>query len=190
MGRKVGEGKSAKVIAPASAVITQGNFYQLNGFLGMAVQSMETDGDGKVIKYNGFAVPAGTVAAEITLNFEPGEYETSQIDTDDAFNGGNRVYWDATNKRFTTVATDGAFCGIVTEAKDGNNVIWFLLAPQQPAFEQAAAVTAVATGDGVAAAGANPTKAEFDVVVALVNETKAQLNAALAALKAATQMAN
>ena len=190
MGRKVSEEKSVKVAVPASTVITQGDFHLIAGFLGMAVQSLETDADGKVIKFNGSTVPAGIVSAEVTLNIEPGEYETSQIDAADAFAAGDKVYWDAANKRFTTVATDGAFCGIVTQTKDENNVIWFWFAPQQPAFEQATTVAAVAAADAVAAAGANPTKAEFDAVVTLANETKAQLNAALAALKAATQMAN
>lgn len=190
MGRKVSDGKSVKVSVPASTVITQGNFYLLDGFLGMAVQSMETDADGNVISFNGYTVPAGTVAAEITLNIETGEYESSQIDAADAFAAGAKVYWDAANKRFTTVATDGAFCGIVTEAKDANNVVWLWFAPQQPALEQATTVAAVAAADGVAAAGANPTKAEYDAVVTLANETKAQLNAALAALKAAGLMAN
>lgn len=46
-----------------------------------------------------------------------------------------------------------------------------------------AAVANVASANGVAAAGATPTKAEFDAVVALANETKVQLNAALAALR-------
>lgn len=190
MGGKNSEGKSVKVDVPASTVITQGNFYLLDGFLGMAVQSMETDADGNVIKYNDYPVPAGRVAAEIVLNIESGGYETGQIDTADSFSGGDRVYWDAANKRFTTVATDGVFCGIVTEGKDANDVIWFWFASQQPSLEQATAVAAVATADAVAAAGANPTKAEFDAVVDLANETKAQLNSILAALKAATQMAN
>jgi hypothetical protein len=48
-----------------------------------------------------------------------------------------------------------------------------------------AAVADVASADGEAAAGANPTKAEYDAVVTLANETKAQLNAALAALRTA-----
>jgi predicted regulator of Ras-like GTPase activity (Roadblock/LC7/MglB family) len=38
----------------------------------------------------------------------------------------------------------------------------------------------IASPDGVAAAGANPTKAEYDAVVLLVNELKAALNAATA----------
>lgn len=50
---------------------------------------------------------------------------------------------------------------------------------------QQAAVANIASADGVAAVGATPTKAEFDAVVTLSNETKAQLNAALAALRTA-----
>ena len=48
-----------------------------------------------------------------------------------------------------------------------------------------AAVANVASADAVVAAGANPTKAEFDALVALTNETKAQLNTALAKLRLA-----
>lgn len=68
---------------------------------------------------------------------EPAEYETDQIDTANDFAKGDKVYWDNANKRFTTVATDGIFAGIVTVAKDDNNVIWFVFAPQQPAVTQA-----------------------------------------------------
>lgn len=131
MGKKVSDGKSVKVAVPASTVITKGNFYLLDGFLGTAVQSLETDGDGKVINLNGFEVPAGSVLAElaeVVLNIELGEYESSQIDVADAFAAGAKVYWDVANKRFTTVAADGVFCGIITEAKDANNVIWFWFA--------------------------------------------------------------
>ena len=47
--------------------------------------------------------------------------------------------------------------------------------------DDAALPAAIASADGVAAAGANPTKAEYDVVVTLVNEIKASLNAAITA---------
>jgi len=49
---------------------------------------------------------------------------------------------------------------------------------------QIVAVTAVTAANGAVAVGANPTKAEYDVVVAEVNSVKAQLNALIAALKA------
>jgi hypothetical protein len=47
----------------------------------------------------------------------------------------------------------------------------------------AAALTTTAT-NGAAAAGANPTKAEYDVLVTLVNELKADHNNLVTALKA------
>lgn len=45
------------------------------------------------------------------------------------------------------------------------------------------AVASVASANVVAAAGSTPTKAEFDAVVALLNEEKAQLNALLVQLR-------
>lgn len=41
----------------------------------------------------------------------------------------------------------------------------------------------VAAADAVAAAGATPTKAEYDVVVALVNELKADFNTLVDAIR-------
>lgn len=46
-----------------------------------------------------------------------------------------------------------------------------------------AAITAIATADAVAAAGAAPDKAEFDALVALANANKAKINALIAELK-------
>lgn len=51
------------------------------------------------------------------------------------------------------------------------------------------AVATVTAADAVAAAGAAPTKAEYDAVVTELNETKRQLNALLASLKAAGTIA-
>ena len=45
------------------------------------------------------------------------------------------------------------------------------------------AVSSVSKADGAKAAGTAPTKAEFDAVVDLANQTKAQLNALLAQLR-------
>lgn len=137
MGRKVADGKSVKVSVPASTVITQGNFYLLDGFLGIATQSLETDAGGDVISFNGAAVPAGTVPAEVILVIEPGEYETSQITVADAFAKGDKVYWEAGTSLFTTAPNNDAngnpqnrAAGRVTQAKDANNVVWLLLGPQ------------------------------------------------------------
>jgi len=168
MGRKVGGGSSVKIVVPASTVITQGDFYLINGFLGMAVQSIETDADGKTIKFNGYSIPAGSVPAKVTLNIESGEYETDQIDAVDTFAVGDKIYWDIINKRFTTVAKDGVFCGIVTQAKDDNNVIWLLFAPQQDIMKQAATVTAIIAADADATYGTEE--------ATLINELKSDFN--------------
>ena len=49
---------------------------------------------------------------------------------------------------------------------------------------QVAALTPVAVANAAQAAGTEPTKAEFDALVALANANKAALNAIIAALKA------
>lgn len=56
--------------------------------------------------------------------------------------------------------------------------------------KQATKVDNVSAADATNAVATNPTQAEFNKVVALANETKAKLNAALAALKTAGVMAN
>ena len=55
--------------------------------------------------------------------------------------------------------------------------------------KKASAVAPIASADAEAAAGANPTKEEYAKAVALANETKKQVNALIAALKAAGAMA-
>ena len=129
MGRKISDGKSVKVNVGASTTIVQGNFYALDGFLGMAIQSMKTDSDGKVIEYNGLAVATGLVPAKVVLNLEEMEVETSQLLTSDTYNVGTKIYYDEVNKRFTTTAGSNIFAGVVTQAKDINNVIWFNFMP-------------------------------------------------------------
>lgn len=112
MGRKISDGLSVKVIVPAGTTVGQGTFCMLGGFFGMAIQTVI--GTGKVV-----------------LDIEQCEYETSQITTADDFNAGDKVYFNATTKLLTTEAgTDNRPVGIVTEPKDGNNVIWFILGPQ------------------------------------------------------------
>lgn len=154
---KISDGKSVKVTVPVSTKVEAGKFYLLDGFLGCAVQSVTTE---------------ARETAEVTLNIEAAEYETDQIDTADAFNKGDKVYWDDANKRFTTVPTDGVFAGVVTAAKDANdanNVIWFVFVPQQNIFVQAAA--------------------QADSVAADVASIVADFNALLAKLRSAGLMA-
>lgn len=53
-----------------------------------------------------------------------------------------------------------------------------------PTKTQVAGLTNVTATDATPAAGANPTKAEFDVLVTLANANKAKINQIIAALKA------
>lgn len=55
--------------------------------------------------------------------------------------------------------------------------------------KKSSAVSAVASANATAAAGAAPTKAEFDAVVTLLNECKKQLNDLISKAKTAGQMA-
>ena len=55
--------------------------------------------------------------------------------------------------------------------------------------KKSSAVSAVASADAAAAVGDAPTKAEFDAVVTLLNECKAQLNDLISKAKTAGQMA-
>ncbi|WPD20184.1 DUF2190 family protein [Thermaerobacter composti] len=113
MARKVSDGRSVKVTVPAGTGTVQANtFAEVAGFFGLAVN---TAAEGE----------------QVVLLIEQAEYETSQINAADAFAVGDAVYWDAANKVLTT--SDGAGAnrrvGRVTQAKDANNVIWFVFEP-------------------------------------------------------------
>ena len=112
---KVSDGKSVRVTVPVNTTIEAGKFYFLDGFLGAAFQSVTT-GAGET--------------AEVILNIEQAEYETDQIDTSQTFNKGTLLYWDGTSKRFTETSQGNRLVGRVTQAKDTNNVICFILGPQ------------------------------------------------------------
>jgi len=112
---KFSDGKSVKVKVPGSAKIEAGKFYLLDGFLGCAMQSVETSAVG---------------TAEVILNIEQAEFETDQIDTaqNQNFAKGTLIYWDGT--KFTETSAGNRLAGRVTQAKDANNVICFILGPQ------------------------------------------------------------
>ena len=157
---KVSDGKSVKVNVPAnSGDITAGNFYEFDGFLGIAMQNLAN---------------SATDAQELILNIEQAEYESDQIDATKAFNKGDRVYWDANNKRFTTGATV-KFAGVVTSEKDANNVIWFILWP------------GVIDDTSLAVIGnlASLTTTDKATLIAGVNEVKGLADTALAAAQGA-----
>lgn len=112
---KVSDGKSVQVTVPENTEIEAGKFYLLDGFFGSAFQSVKTE--------------AGETG-EAILNIEQAEYETDQISTSQTFAVGTPIYWNADTGRFTETETDNRLVGRVTQAKDQNNVIWFILGPQ------------------------------------------------------------
>jgi|SRR5699024_10073780 len=104
---KVSDGKSVNVVAEEKT--DAGTFYEFGGFFGPAMQSVAKDD-------------------EVILAIEQAEYETDQIVAEDDFEVGDKVYFK--EGKFTTVADDARLVGRVTQGKDGNNVIWFILGPQ------------------------------------------------------------
>jgi hypothetical protein len=119
MGRRVADGRSARVTVPQSSVVAKGAFAYFSGFLGYFPNEVTTG--------------VGESKAAVAV-IEPAEYETSQILATDAFTLGQKVYWDNTNKRFTTTLTANTYAGVVTSAKDGSNVIWFWFNPNWSAL--------------------------------------------------------
>ena len=113
---KVSDGKSVCVTVPASTEIVSQQFYELDGFFGPAMQSVKTE--------------AGETD-EVILNIEQAEYETDQIQTSKTFKVGDPIYFTA--GKFTPEAgleDANRKVGRVTQGKDQNNVIWFILGPQ------------------------------------------------------------
>ncbi|CUU46975.1 DUF2190 family protein [Clostridium beijerinckii] len=108
-GCKISDGKSVRVVS--SEAVEDGHFYLINNFFGMAVQSAEA-------------------GEEVILSIEQAEYETEQINTEEAFAVGATIYYDDEHKRLTETEGTNRKVGRVTAAKDTNNVIWFILGPQ------------------------------------------------------------
>lgn len=104
---KISDGKAVRVTA--SKKVEAQEFSLIDGFFGVALKDAEA-------------------GEELELQIEQAEYETDNIVTTEAFNTGDLIYWNKT--KFTTTATDNKLVGRVTEGKDSNNVIWFILLPQ------------------------------------------------------------
>ncbi|MGE7672973.1 capsid cement protein [Lysinibacillus sp. NPDC094403] len=111
---KVSDGKSVRVPVTEKTTIEAGLFYEISGFFGSAMQSVKTlTGE----------------TSEVILNIEQAEYETDQIEKTKSFKLGTKIYFD--KGKFTETKSDTArFAGTVTQGKDANGVIWFILAPQ------------------------------------------------------------
>lgn len=110
---KVSDGKSVRVTVPANSEYKAGQLVLIDGFLGFITRDVKT---------------AAGETAEAILAIEVAEYETDQIDATKDFDKGDKIYWDASTSKLTTDAK-AVFAGVVTAAKDTNNVIWFVLWP-------------------------------------------------------------
>lgn len=106
---KISDGKSVHVTATEE--VTQGNFYQINGFFGLANQD-------------------AAAGQDAILAIEQAEYETDQINTVETFAVGTPIYFDAANRVLTETAGTNKKVGAVSSTKDSNNVIWFIMGPQ------------------------------------------------------------
>lgn len=112
---KISDGKSVVVTVPENTEIAAQSFVLLDGFFGVAMDSVET---------------AAGETAEIALNIEQAEYETNQITVADTYNVGTPLYFKESTKKFTAIAEGNRLVGRVTSKKDANNVISFILLPQ------------------------------------------------------------
>lgn len=110
---KVSDGKSVEVEVPASTTIENQLFYELGGYFGSATQSVETG--------------AGETDT-VVLTIEQAEYETDQILTTDDFSPGTLIYFK--DGKFQEDPEGARLVGRVSQGKDQNNVIWFILGPQ------------------------------------------------------------
>lgn len=113
---KVSDGKSVVVTVPENTNIEAQTFVEVEGFFGVAMQSISTS--------------AGETE-ELVINIEQAEYETDNITTTNTFEVGTLIYYDKGTKKLTTTDTGNRLVGRATSAKDSNNVITFILLPQQ-----------------------------------------------------------
>lgn len=115
---KISDGKSVDVTVPASTGVEAGEFCVIDGFFGVSLQKVNKD--------------ENTNGTLIALQTEQAEYITTQIDTSKAFAIGSALYFDSATKKLTddSSVSGAILVGRITSAKDKNNVIHFVLYPQ------------------------------------------------------------
>lgn len=115
---KISDGKSVDVTVAASNGVNVGEFAVIDGFFGLALKTINAE--------------ENTAGEVIALQIEQAEYITDQIDTTKTFTKGAELYFDPATKKFTddNKVTGAFFVGRITATKDSNNVIQFILYPQ------------------------------------------------------------
>lgn len=109
---KVSDGKSVEVTVPAGTGTVAGNFYVLDGFFGVVLETIKAENN--------------TAGETVALQLETCEYVTDQIDTKQTFSKGADLYFDTKNNVFTDQKVTGYLVGKVTVAKDAANAIQFI----------------------------------------------------------------
>ena len=108
---KVSDGQS--VVVTATGKVVAGEFYEIEGFLGVAMTNVENGGT-------------------VVLNIEQAEYQTTKVAQNKTFSVGSVVYWDGT--QFTpdanTDTTPNRVAGRCTSWDASNKVLTFILGPQ------------------------------------------------------------
>jgi predicted RecA/RadA family phage recombinase len=94
------------------------NYVQPGGTLTLTAPYAITSGNGLLVG-SIFGVAAGDAASGATVEAAlTGVFDLTKIGTQ-AWTVGAKVYWDDTNKRCTTVATDNTLIGVAVEAVAG-----------------------------------------------------------------------
>jgi predicted RecA/RadA family phage recombinase len=94
------------------------NYVQPGGTLTLTAPYAVTSGDGLLVGAI-FGVAAGDGASGATIEAAlTGVFDLTKIGSQ-AWTVGAKVYWDDTNKRCTTVATDNTLIGVAVEAVAG-----------------------------------------------------------------------
>ncbi|MBB4212689.1 putative RecA/RadA family phage recombinase [Rhodothalassium salexigens DSM 2132] len=94
------------------------NYIQPGATLTLTAPYAVTSGDGLLVGAI-FGVAAGDAASGATVEAAlTGVFDLTKIGSQ-AWTAGAKVYWDDTNKRCTTVATDNTLIGVAVEAVAG-----------------------------------------------------------------------
>ena len=94
------------------------NYVQPGSTLTLTAPYAVTSGDGLLVG-SIFGVAAGDAASGATVEAAlTGVFDLTKIGSQ-AWTVGAKVYWDDTNKRCTTVATDNTLIGVAVEAVAG-----------------------------------------------------------------------
>ncbi|WBU58030.1 DUF2190 family protein [Paracoccus sediminicola] len=94
------------------------NYVQPSATLTLTAPYAVTSGDGLLVGAI-FGVAAGDAASGATVEAAlTGVFDLTKIGSQ-AWTVGAKVYWDDTNKRCTTVATDNTLIGVAVEAVAG-----------------------------------------------------------------------